>query len=254
MKRKKQIVTGTLSCKLCGTVAKLCKSHIVPEFAYQSLYDSQHRFIEVTDVKKGRVRKAQKGYWEHLLCPLCEARINEFEKHSCHFFSEPLPPHILKSNRVRKFPNVSGEKLKLLLLSILWRASVSSLPTYRHVRLGPHESKIKEMILRQEAGSPEDYAVLICPLHLDGEHLKDFTVEPTHQQFSGRRCYRFVFSGFLFYIFVCSHGPPEGVKPRLLSSLSPVYGIDLELREIRFLRDSWNLVGLTTRDSNVTLQ
>lgn len=241
-------------CKLCEGSKHLCRSHVIPEFAFSALYDSEHRFIEVVDVVNGTVRKAQKGYWDRLLCEVCEARMNEFEKHSCVFFSNPLPPHIENSRRIREFPDVSYEKLKLLVLSILWRASVSKLQFFEHVSLGPHEEKIRQMLLSQSPGGAEEYGVMTWALHLEGEHLKDFLVEPTYQRYDGRKCYRIVASGFLFYVFVCSHRPAEKTRIRLLSPSAPVSSVDMEIREISFLREVWNLSGVTTKDSKIELK
>jgi hypothetical protein len=46
---------------------------------------------------------------------------------------------------------------KLFHLSILWRASVSNLEEFQAVALGPHEERLRMMILTGTPGTPDEY-------------------------------------------------------------------------------------------------
>ena len=50
---------------------------------------------------------------------------------------------------------VEYEPFKLFHLSVLFRASVSTLPTFADVSLGPHEERLRNLLLARRAG-PED--------------------------------------------------------------------------------------------------
>src|SRR5205807_10147179 len=85
--------SARMKCALCLEEARLCKSHIIPEFCFVPFYDQNHRIIEVSDVEKGRVRRMQKGFWERLLCIKCESLLNGLERQARRIFTDPLPPH-----------------------------------------------------------------------------------------------------------------------------------------------------------------
>jgi hypothetical protein len=227
-------------CALCHKSGPLCRSHVIPEFLFSTLYDTEHRFIEMTDVANGIVRKGQKGYWERLLCSSCESRLNQYEKHSRRLFVDPLPPHIANSRRIREHPRLDYSLFKLFCLSVLWRASVSSISIFDHVKLGPHEEKIRLMLLMNDAGDATTYPVQAMALHFEGDHFRDFLVEPTHARLDGQKFYRFVFMGFVIFIYVSGQTISPAQQRLAIAPNKPVQTFDHELREFTFLRNVWN--------------
>src|SRR5271165_416682 len=69
-----------LPCRLCGKASQLCRSHIIPEFLYRSLYDNKHRFTILS--ADGLDRYAQRGLNEPLLCRSCETRFAGYERYA----------------------------------------------------------------------------------------------------------------------------------------------------------------------------
>jgi len=51
--------------------------------------------------------------------------------------------------------------LKLFFLSVLWRMSVSTRPSFAKVRLGPYEAQIRDMLLRKDPGPPETFSIVL---------------------------------------------------------------------------------------------
>ena len=99
---------------------------------------------------------------------------------------------------------IDYRKFKLFLMSVLWRAGVSSHPFYSHVELGPHEEKLRLKLINEDPGAPTDYGCAIYSLLLDGAPLRAMFVEPTPARVDNHKIYRFVFSGFVFIYFVSS--------------------------------------------------
>lgn len=234
-------------CRLCEQMSRLCKSHVISEFCYARLYDSEHRFIEVHDVKRGRAHRGQKGHAEFLLCAKCESHINTFERHARRLFVDPLDIGSPVKAAI-EIPNLSYAKLKLFFLSILWRSGISTLPIFRHVQLGRHEAELRNRILTCDPGDPTTYGVIVFPLLFQGKHLRDFMVEPTPgRMIGGNRVYRFVFSGFVIFVVVSSHQLQERFRRLLLQDEGVIKVYPQELASFGFLRDIWNLAGETTK-------
>jgi len=110
-----------VSCKFCGQNEAIKKSHIIPEFMCQKTYDEKHRTF-VYDAELEELEQRQKGYYEPLLCSICEQYFNSnFEQPSLSFVKKALNVDTRRST-TRLFVN---KEVELLLLSILWRASQS---------------------------------------------------------------------------------------------------------------------------------
>jgi hypothetical protein len=96
------------------------------------------------------------------------------------------------------------------------------------------------MVLERSAGSYLDYPVALFALKFHGDHFRDFMVEPTYMKVEGRRCYRFVMTGFVVLIFVSSMPAPDPFPRICLSPSGPIKSFDSELREFMFLQEVWD--------------
>ncbi len=136
-------------CRLCQQERKLCHSHIVPELLYQPLYNDEHKFMGITGQGNKGWKPLPKGIREHLLCFDCEQLLND--KYEKPFMEQQSLPDRIELDSaytaVFNYPTI-----KLFNLSILFRASVSSLQSFRGVNLGAHEERIRQMLLSGDTG------------------------------------------------------------------------------------------------------
>ncbi len=95
---------------------------------------------------------------------------------------------------------------KLFQLSILWRASVSSLDFFRLVSLGPREELLRKMLLVGEPGGPEEFGCMVIFAHERGEDISDTFFNPEPLRWAGRRMYKFFFAGSA-WLFHCDQQP-----------------------------------------------
>lgn len=147
------------ACALCLNRAKLCNSHIIPEFCYRPSYDVKHRACEVSSWNP-RWRATQIGKREHLLCEQCDnGRIGAYDTYFKRFwFDGPALPSVIAGDTV-VVRGADYARFKLFHLSVLWRASVSSDPGFRNVRLGPYGEKLRVMLLDGDPGPQEAYPI-----------------------------------------------------------------------------------------------
>ncbi len=157
-------------CRLCLKSAELRKSHVLPEFLYQPLYDQKHRFTSITldGSEFPRTRLEQKGYREKLLCQACETQISKYEDYAArNYFSEPTRvcltlPELRGRSYGFQYSNLNYDQLKLFQLSILWRVSIASIPAFSHISLGAaHDERIRDFLARGIAPDPNAYPCFI---------------------------------------------------------------------------------------------
>ncbi len=136
-----------MNCKLCDEQQTLCDSHIIPEFCYRALYDERHKAVLVKN-EPARESKLQKGFRERLLCPDCEAFLNEsYEKYFKEIWFDLGKCPSTTDERVIRVDGLDYRRFKLFHLSVLWRASISTREEFSAVSLGPHEAVMPERVL-----------------------------------------------------------------------------------------------------------
>jgi hypothetical protein len=208
-------------CKLCGRWAELRRSHVLPDMAYADVIDpaSHPRTVVVRDVDKGRTldKSRQTGFWERLLCQKCEGRFSKYETYAAnHLLNAKLPAPDL-ANPVITVRVDDYRKLKLFLLSLLWRVGVARGPFFRCVDLGPHESRLRGMLDAEDPGEPDEYGCLITPLLPEPDAPMERVITmPAMTRVDGHNGCLLVFRGFVFQYFISRHGLARGVKQAFL--------------------------------------
>jgi hypothetical protein len=194
------------TCVLCHKKKKLCLSHIIPEFFFKPLYDEKHRFLKIPLAEEKKTQYGQKGLREKLLCKECESHLSKYEKYACEIFSGKAGTYKELSNLI-KFKDLDYKKFKLFQMSLLFRASVSSLEFFEKIDIGPHEETIREMLINENPGKKCDYpAVILVPLMKNKPIPKDFISPPVEiSKFEGHRRYRFILGGYFWVYMVSSH-------------------------------------------------
>jgi hypothetical protein len=192
-------------CKLCLSDTELRESHIIPRFMHKPLFDESGRFIEISTDPTVRERITQKQLKQKLLCCDCEQKIGRWENYTRDLlFNKSSKPEVYDIARV--FSGVEYKIFKLFQLSLLWRASVSTLEFFRDVRLSssPHEEKIRMMLLNDNPGKYYEYGCII--LFSEDKNLRrimDILIEPNAFRYETFRGYKFCLNG-LFWHFVTS--------------------------------------------------
>jgi len=153
----------------------------------------------------------QKGIREPLFCESCEQHFNEYcEKpfRAQWIEAQPLPdPWIV--NDVH-WINVEYNSFKLFHLSVLFRAGISSLPTFAAVSLGPHEERLRQLLLTRSVGEAWQYPVFAyAVVHHRTNRLIQMVSKAQQSQFGGRRCYGMMYGGAEWWVCVASDRNPE---------------------------------------------
>lgn len=200
-------------CRLCKKEAKLCNSHILPEFFYLDLYE-EHKTLQIT---KENEKVIQKGIREYLLCQQCETKLSRYEKYAKELIQEiPSFSHD-NSLGILYSDNVDYPKFKLFQLSLLWRSGISTHNAFAQVDLGPHEEKIRRMLNEENPGQVSDYGCLLS-IVLETELLHKVLQSPTRfeKKFFNHTAYKFVIGNLTWVFVVSSHKAPPTMQELFL--------------------------------------
>lgn len=147
------------TCKLCGKTKALIKSHIIPQCFYTELFgESGAKQLSLTDYPK---RCPNGEYDIDLMCADCDNKIGVYDDYGKTFFAQTP-----NKNDIQTFGNFDAwivsdfdyKKLKLFILSLLWRASETNRDFFKNINIGPkHSTIIKNMIKSEDPGKSEEY-------------------------------------------------------------------------------------------------
>lgn len=208
-----------MNCRLCRRDETLRNSHIIPEFFYRPMYDHKHRFFTISSSPAKKDLTHQKGVREYLLCDVCEALFSRNEKYFSELFFGGVIADYVDDGRHIHIKGINYSKTKLMFMSILWRMSVSSLPFFDAVDLGPHEDKLRTMLLAEDPGSAEAYGIMAVAPYFEGKHLGNFITKPDIARIKANRIYRCVMGGVLFLFYVPGRKTPPEIAPFMPSPI-----------------------------------
>lgn len=197
------------NCRLCQEDRKLLNSHIIPEWAYKTMYDEKHRFFQISsDTERGKTDRF-KGEYEHLLCQDCENSTAKWDDYArAVIFSKPgEKTYGLMTSGIEgavQIENVDYKLFKLFQLSLLWRASVTKREFFSRVCLGPQENRIREMLVAEDPGNPEMFGCVMLAFMISSkELLHELITRPVPFYANSHKWYKFLFAG-CGWIFVAS--------------------------------------------------
>lgn len=164
-----------MKCKLCLSEKTLRDSHCIPKNLYRYVCDEKRRSISVIG-ETSRPELEQDFPKEKLLCESCEQKLGKWDNFLHRVMAKLVrgnvaSPSIRVNQLEEKIFLVEGvqyEDFKLAILSILWRMSVASAPSWQSYSLGSYEEDLRDRIYRQDAGKEEDYPVWVARYELDG--------------------------------------------------------------------------------------
>jgi hypothetical protein len=163
-----------------------------------------NRFYEIGGKTENIV---QDGPKEYLLCDKCEQKISRYEKYykeAVHLSRHGI--EIIQNDRIAIIGNLDYKKVKLFLLSVLWRMSVSSLPQFANVSLANNEDVIRKIILEEKPGGSCEYPIVALIPLIDGkmeESWMCFPIIANHPLYG--TVYYMIIGGILYSISMTQH-------------------------------------------------
>jgi hypothetical protein len=139
-----------MPCRLCLQDRKLVKSHVIPEAFWRVMRDEVEGAPWLVSGADGvHAQRSHIGVYDQgILCDECEPKFGDLDDYGIRVllkdFDREFKPIFLDTMfppRIAGYESTTVDQDRLLrfLVSVLWRASVSTQPFYQHVSLGDLE-------------------------------------------------------------------------------------------------------------------
>ncbi len=199
-------------CKGCNTDRKLVRSHIIPESFFRDLRGDEDT-LKLVPTEKGKfVKRSPIGvYDEEILCSECEKIFQEVDDYAAKKLLQEKNFEEIKDNGELigyKINDLDVALFKRFVISVLWRASISSKEFYRNINLGKIEDQAKQLIWRKSAGHPHEFSFVLGKF-IDTGTISKSIFDPHPEVWFGRRYYRFYMGGFVLYVKADSQLTPR---------------------------------------------
>jgi hypothetical protein len=150
------------------------KVHAIPRSFFHEFRGSDLNSVLVNVSGEGKLAtRIQAGVWDsEMLCLRCESRFSDLDTYGSKILGKPdlSQPFLDRDFQLVGYTvSCDTDKLRRFILSVLWRASVSQVPFYQHLRLGVHEKSVINRVFDRDPLLPEEYPITI--LRLDKHFL-----------------------------------------------------------------------------------
>jgi hypothetical protein len=203
-------------CRLCHKPNKFANSHIIGRSFFRKIRGPFKHAVEVNlDAKQISTFRQAGCYDDQMLCLECEPKFSELDTYGFKVLGRPdvsrptLSHGLAGTVEAYRIVGCDTDKLRKFILSVLWRASVSSLEFYDYVRLGPaFEQEIIHKVFSPDRLSRDDFT--ICVSKFDQNALGPYSgvlFPPLpHRDVTGMNCYSLYLPGLKIAIKV-DHRP-----------------------------------------------
>lgn len=196
-----------ITCKLTGDVGKGVRAHIIPKSFYNLDYSQPIPLHILTNSDSGYDGKSFTGIYDSTIVTEKGERVfTGWDDYAHQLLVADRDKLVEKRDRGEVLcllaPQYRYDQLKLFVLSVLWRASVSKQPFFSRVHLGPHEETIRTALLAGNAGDENFFSVtLACFVDLRDETAM---MDPFAQRDKGVNYYQLYLGRYIAYIKVDS--------------------------------------------------
>lgn len=217
-------------CKLCKEEKELIKkSHIYPNFVYKDLFDEHGKLrkFDALEMKKinPKISKPASGVYEgNLLCDECDNnRISKLETYVAGLLNgndkkvECNKIKIGDGTEILEVKHLKYIHFKNFILSMLFRADISTFPEFEDVSLGPYNEKIRKIVYDNLETEDLDIQINLFKLSEDSD-FNTIIGQPVKSKIGTETIYSILMKGYLIVISLKENITSKKVKDiRLMS-------------------------------------
>ena len=156
-------------CRWCGDKHQLIRAHIIPRSFYDDVRGDTDQVLMLSPDKSKYTSVTQSGVFDSgILCATCDGLLGRFDDYGRAIFKRvPTDQQDLIVDRDRMPIGFNlrcddVQRAQKFLLSVLWRASVTSNDFFSNVNLGDkYEARIREIIQNDEKVLEDEFEFIV---------------------------------------------------------------------------------------------
>lgn len=232
-------------CFNCQKKAILQDSHIIPEFLYKYVYTNDHKFTKISPDNNEHIEIFQKGFREKLLCHNCEELLSKEERITAKFFIELTSGKFLamrnafSNDNLMVLTDYNYTSIKKCLLSILWRASISSLDLFANYNLGPYNKIIQDLIFSENNISWDSFPIMITKVKIANKFISGLICSHKRGRYKNISIYSITLASFNIDYFITKDFQDKEYKKIFLNEENCAI-LDMSINELKITPELLN--------------
>jgi len=191
MPKRKGKKPDSIYCKYCGQFGKPAESHVIPEAYYRMLKTERpdESLLILDRLARRPIGETRIGFYDYnLLCTSCEVIFSGWDDYGFKALSKPWTDsrYILKGGRQTAYllESYDYSKMKLFILSVVWRILASGRPIYSEIHSESAENELKKCLQTNDPRGIDDFSVHIS--RFKGADLPDLMLfQPILEELDG---------------------------------------------------------------------
>ena len=232
-------------CKLCRQQKKLIKAHIIPEAFYELKKHGNLPLVILGEAPKGKVKKSRLGYYdENILCEMCDCELGKLDQHAAEKLLQSCNRQLIQNNDlvIYQYNGAEAKSIIRFVASVIWRASISTLPFFQRVKTSNYEEQLREFICGK--GTLDlDKSILITEFDYPDAPI----LAPFNSRSEGVNIIVLQASRFQFFLKLDKRPMPKDIVEVCLQSEKPVYAIVSEWKKSHNFFESNSLISKSDR-------
>lgn len=200
-----------ITCRGCHNECHGVKSHIIPESFFRLIRGEENTLKIISNTPGEYAKKAPIGVYDTaILCRNCEKVFAKYDDYGARVLlnKDNLLPIEINGNTIGyRLVGIDTSLIKLFFVSVLWRASVSTMPFYQKVSLGKLEAIAKQMVWESDASSAHTFSFVLAKFSGE-DSINKAMLDPHPERWFGVLYYRFYLAGYVLYIKASSSPTP----------------------------------------------
>jgi hypothetical protein len=232
-------------CHLCKKNSKLCRAHIIPECFYELAKHENLPLLELGVLPKGNTKTNRRGFYDcQILCEKCDNSLGNFDGEAKTTLLLGAKSKVIDTNGELTFcyERAKPEIITKFVMSMIWRASISTLPFFSSVKIGPYKDKIRDAIFSDDWTKFES---CIAVFEYDFDDAPIF--KPVMTRFENINFIVFQAARFRFVVKLDQREMPSVFRAATLSSNNQVISIVEKWLESENLKSSLKAVKASNR-------
>lgn len=156
------------TCRWCSKGTELIRAHIIPRAFYAAIKGKADKMLVLRPDAKKYTEVSQSGIFDSgILCAECDGLLGKLDEYGLTVFKKPPTDSdlVFDVNRIPvgySLPCSDIRRAQKFLLSVLWRASVTTHDFFKHVKLGPkYEDTIREIVSTDGKVNEADFEFIV---------------------------------------------------------------------------------------------
>ncbi len=209
-----------MDCRLCKLNPAILNSRVVSKFIWRlSGLIGAHKKFDAYCVSHPELsqRNLQDGFKEEILCTQCEGKRSRLEA----IAREQLFASVRRldlSNGTTVLAGLDYIPIKLFTMFQLWMMGVAKNPFYSHVQLGPHEEKLRTLLVTDNPDDTWRYGTTLAVLGTESNRLDGLFSQPSRTRLLSHNAYRYVVAGIHCFSYVTSHASGDAYNQLFLQT------------------------------------